>query len=353
MKADWSKTVQDLLIGTTRGGGDPTALLSDCAALGVAAFGATLPQEATADPLPLAPPETAELPALYRQSGPGRDHERRRRGAAHRVVRPGQGQPRRGGAPHASRPARPRHRPARTPCRGGRGPGHARPLAHRHPSRLVLGEWRRTARGRGPAPGGPRSPQRPTGSCPPPQAQGRSGRGRRVHRGGVRGVTALGRSPGADQCPRNRSGTGGRAASRGGTRRQGGRGPRRGSPPPPQAGAHASRRPRGAPAAARSPPDRRRARRAAGRALDRAARRGGAARPHARWVGEGRCRSYSGRGRECSAVVLDVDSQGRRRQSQPACSEGVRGPRHCSGASRTSSPQPTTRVPGRSPPPRR
>ncbi|MDX8144009.1 DUF5691 domain-containing protein [Lentzea sp. BCCO 10_0061] len=62
MKADWSKTVQDLLIGTTRGGGDPTALLADCAALGVAAFGATLPQEATADPVPLAPPETADLP---------------------------------------------------------------------------------------------------------------------------------------------------------------------------------------------------------------------------------------------------------------------------------------------------
>ncbi|SFR16683.1 hypothetical protein SAMN04488564_104421 [Lentzea waywayandensis] len=62
MKAEWSQTVQDLLIGTTRGGGDPAALLSDCAALGVAAFGATLPQEATADPLPLAPPESAALP---------------------------------------------------------------------------------------------------------------------------------------------------------------------------------------------------------------------------------------------------------------------------------------------------
>lgn len=62
MKDEWSKTVQDLLIGTTRGGGDPTALLSDCAALGVAAFGATLPQEATAEPLPLAPPESAALP---------------------------------------------------------------------------------------------------------------------------------------------------------------------------------------------------------------------------------------------------------------------------------------------------
>ncbi|USX49984.1 DUF5691 domain-containing protein [Lentzea sp. HUAS12] len=62
MKADWSQTVQNLLIGTTRGGGDPTALLSDCAALGVAAFGATLPQEAQADPLPPAPPESAEFP---------------------------------------------------------------------------------------------------------------------------------------------------------------------------------------------------------------------------------------------------------------------------------------------------
>ncbi|MGW4208279.1 DUF5691 domain-containing protein [Lentzea sp. NPDC004789] len=62
MKADWSKTVQDLLIGTTRGGGDPTALLADCAALGVAAFGATLPQEVTADPLPPAPPEPAAFP---------------------------------------------------------------------------------------------------------------------------------------------------------------------------------------------------------------------------------------------------------------------------------------------------
>jgi hypothetical protein len=62
MKADWSKAVQDLLIGTTRGGGDPTALLADCAALGVAAFGATLPPEVTADPLPPAPPEPASFP---------------------------------------------------------------------------------------------------------------------------------------------------------------------------------------------------------------------------------------------------------------------------------------------------
>ena len=62
MKAEWSKTVQDLLIGTTRGGGDPTALLADCAALGVAAFGATLPQPITAEPLPPAPPEPANLP---------------------------------------------------------------------------------------------------------------------------------------------------------------------------------------------------------------------------------------------------------------------------------------------------
>ncbi|GAA3620337.1 hypothetical protein C8D88_101834 [Lentzea atacamensis] len=62
MKAEWSKTVQDLLIGTTRGGGSPTDLLSDCAALGVAAFGATLPQEVSAEPLPKAPPETANLP---------------------------------------------------------------------------------------------------------------------------------------------------------------------------------------------------------------------------------------------------------------------------------------------------
>ncbi|MFC3899169.1 DUF5691 domain-containing protein [Lentzea rhizosphaerae] len=62
MKADWSNTVQALLIGTTRGGGDPTTLLNDCAALGVAAFGATLPQEVQADPLPQAPPEPANLP---------------------------------------------------------------------------------------------------------------------------------------------------------------------------------------------------------------------------------------------------------------------------------------------------
>jgi hypothetical protein len=62
VQAEWSQTVQELLIGTTRGGGDPAALLSDCAALGVAAFGATLPQEATADPVPPAPPETAALP---------------------------------------------------------------------------------------------------------------------------------------------------------------------------------------------------------------------------------------------------------------------------------------------------
>jgi hypothetical protein len=62
MKAEWSKTVQNLLIGTTRGGGSPTELLSDCAALGVAAFGATLPPEVAADPLPPAPPEPAALP---------------------------------------------------------------------------------------------------------------------------------------------------------------------------------------------------------------------------------------------------------------------------------------------------
>ncbi len=62
MKAEWSQTVQDLLIGTTRGGGSPTDLLSSCAALGVAAFGATLPPEVAADPLPLAPAEPAALP---------------------------------------------------------------------------------------------------------------------------------------------------------------------------------------------------------------------------------------------------------------------------------------------------
>jgi hypothetical protein len=62
VKAEWSKTVQDLLIGTTRGGGSPTDLLSDCAALGVAAFGAALPQEVAADPLPPAPPEPAQMP---------------------------------------------------------------------------------------------------------------------------------------------------------------------------------------------------------------------------------------------------------------------------------------------------
>ncbi|HEX7302934.1 DUF5691 domain-containing protein [Lentzea sp.] len=62
MKADWSDTVQNLLIGTTRGGGDPAELLSDCAALGVAAFGATLPPQAQTDPVDLAPEETAEFP---------------------------------------------------------------------------------------------------------------------------------------------------------------------------------------------------------------------------------------------------------------------------------------------------
>ncbi|MEU0879958.1 DUF5691 domain-containing protein [Lentzea sp. NPDC005914] len=62
LKAEWSKTVQALLIGTARGGGDPADLLADCAALGVAAFGAALPQEIAAEPLPPAPPETAGLP---------------------------------------------------------------------------------------------------------------------------------------------------------------------------------------------------------------------------------------------------------------------------------------------------
>ncbi|MET9626934.1 DUF5691 domain-containing protein [Lentzea sp. NPDC006480] len=62
MKAEWSKTVQELLIGTARGGGSPTDLLSSCAALGVAAFGATLPREVEAEPLAPAPPELALLP---------------------------------------------------------------------------------------------------------------------------------------------------------------------------------------------------------------------------------------------------------------------------------------------------
>ena len=62
MRSEWSETVQKLLIGTARGGGSPTDLLSSCAALGVAAFGATLPAEIAAPPLPLAPPEPASLP---------------------------------------------------------------------------------------------------------------------------------------------------------------------------------------------------------------------------------------------------------------------------------------------------
>ncbi|MFI6100699.1 DUF5691 domain-containing protein [Lentzea sp. NPDC051213] len=62
MKAEWSQTVQALLIGTTRGGGSPADLLADCAALGVAAFGATLPPEVAEDPLPEAPPDPASRP---------------------------------------------------------------------------------------------------------------------------------------------------------------------------------------------------------------------------------------------------------------------------------------------------
>ncbi|KOV88954.1 DUF5691 domain-containing protein, partial [Nocardia sp. NRRL S-836] len=62
MRSEWSETVQKLLIGTARGGGEPAELLSSCAVLGVAAFGATLPSTVSADPLPPAPPEPASLP---------------------------------------------------------------------------------------------------------------------------------------------------------------------------------------------------------------------------------------------------------------------------------------------------
>lgn len=62
MRSEWSETVQKLLIGTARGGGSPTELLSSCAALGVAAFGATLPAEVSVEPLPVAPAEPASLP---------------------------------------------------------------------------------------------------------------------------------------------------------------------------------------------------------------------------------------------------------------------------------------------------
>lgn len=62
MKSEWSETVQKLLIGTARGGGSPTELLSSCAALGVAAFGATLPAQVSAEPFALAPPEPCAMP---------------------------------------------------------------------------------------------------------------------------------------------------------------------------------------------------------------------------------------------------------------------------------------------------
>ncbi|MEV6603471.1 DUF5691 domain-containing protein [Kutzneria sp. NPDC051319] len=62
MEQRWQDTVQQLLVGTRRGNVDRDTLLADCAALGVARFGARLPM--TPDnltPVPLAPPENAQL----------------------------------------------------------------------------------------------------------------------------------------------------------------------------------------------------------------------------------------------------------------------------------------------------
>ncbi|TWP52756.1 hypothetical protein FKR81_06355 [Lentzea tibetensis] len=61
MRQRWHETVQALLVGTNRGGGDPVRLLDDCAAFGVAAFGATVPPVVDALPIAEAPP-TPNLP---------------------------------------------------------------------------------------------------------------------------------------------------------------------------------------------------------------------------------------------------------------------------------------------------
>ncbi|GLZ32581.1 hypothetical protein Lesp02_47690 [Lentzea sp. NBRC 105346] len=62
MRQQWHDTVQALLVGTNRGGGDPRQLLDDCAAFGVAAYGATVPPVVREAPIREAPASDDRLP---------------------------------------------------------------------------------------------------------------------------------------------------------------------------------------------------------------------------------------------------------------------------------------------------
>lgn len=62
MRQRWHEAVQALLVGTNRGGGDPRQLLDDCAAFGVASFGATVPPVVETPPIAQAPDVGDRLP---------------------------------------------------------------------------------------------------------------------------------------------------------------------------------------------------------------------------------------------------------------------------------------------------
>jgi hypothetical protein len=55
VQAQREDVVRRLLVGAHRGGGDPSALLDDCAAVGLAGFGAALPAVVEAAELAAAP----------------------------------------------------------------------------------------------------------------------------------------------------------------------------------------------------------------------------------------------------------------------------------------------------------
>lgn len=65
----WQQTVQQLLVGTRRGGGDQAELLAECAALGVARFGSRLPTPTEpVEPLEPAPDEPRARAGLAARS---------------------------------------------------------------------------------------------------------------------------------------------------------------------------------------------------------------------------------------------------------------------------------------------
>jgi hypothetical protein len=61
VQAQWDEAVRQLLVGAHRGGGDPSALLDECAALGLANHGAPLPVSVEATELTPAPPSTERV----------------------------------------------------------------------------------------------------------------------------------------------------------------------------------------------------------------------------------------------------------------------------------------------------